>query len=126
MTGHAATLNDRHTKIQPKAFRTTKVSALVDISECHHSIATTTSFRPPDIGVVDNTTLLLHLESLVLLLQVVLDVQRQGSAKQARPAHDTSAGVVSGLLAVGEHVGGVKVRDTRAHEVDYGQGCGPL
>lgn len=107
-------------------FCPTPLPSLVDISECYHSIATMTSFRPPYSSMTDDAPLLLHLKLLVLLLQVVLNVQSQKGAKQTCPAHDTSAGVVPGFLAVGEHVRCVKVRDSRPHEVDDGQGCGSL
>lgn len=85
-----------------------------------------TSFGSSYIGMANNTPLLLTLKLLILLLEVVLDVQGQGGAKQASPAHDTSTGVVPGFLAVGEHVRCVKVRDSGTHEVDDGQGCGSL
>lgn len=119
-------LGCRYEWIEPNPIIEIALPPLVDISERHYSLATMTSFGPPYIGMVNNTPLLLHLKLLVLLFEVVLDIQGQAGAKQASPAHDTSTGVVPGFLAVGEHVRCVKVRDSRTHEVDDGQGCGSL
>lgn len=89
----------------------------MDIPEPNHSLRTPALPRSRDTLVPHLTLHLLPLKLRILLLQMPLNPDRRDRCDDARTAHDRPTRIIPRLLAIREHVAGVKMRDARAHEV---------